>query len=683
MGEMYLGFFYLLVGTFFAVSQASTTPSFPANITTPAIFIFGDSTADVGTNTFLPKTKIKANFPPNGIDFPNSRPTGRFSNGFNSADYLSKLMGQKRSPQPFLFLLKAGLRKRMFRGVNFASGASGLLDGTGKHLNVVSMSEQIKQFKTVHGNLTLVKGRGATKNIIAKSVFAISVGSNDIFGYFEKQSTVDPAIFIKSLMAAYECHIESLYNLGARKFGIISVPPVGCCPSQRILNVTGGCFEIENTFARAFHSSLDSLLKKLACKLSGMKYSLGNSYEMTINVINFPQLFIMTRSPISALVLITFVVILSPRLSHAISRGVFIIGDSLYDVGTNTYLLRTIAKANFPWYGIDFFNRTPNGRFCNGQNLADFTTKIALGETVTSPPPYQSIYGKGISFMDALMEALDVDSKRHWDGPIKSFTKASTGAKENPGKGINFASSGCGIIDATSAIDQAVSITQQLSEVKYVFGNLSSKMGVEKAHEYFEKSTFFICIGNNDVNFFALFRYKLEPDPYIDKLIQSYNNTLMTLYKLGARKFGIFGVPYVGCSPLMRVTIKGGNCSKTANDLAQQFNIKLEGVLVRMKEKLDDMHFSFANSYNLLYDIYMKPKDYKIKYVNTACCGLGRFNAMSNCNPIAKVCKDRTAYLFWDVSHPSQYVAKLMIEKFAFGKPRYVGPITWSELVNI
>ncbi|KAI3499275.1 hypothetical protein L1887_35070 [Cichorium endivia] len=290
MGKTYLAFFYLLAGTFFTLSQFSDAIN-NVNITTPAIFIFGDSTADVGTNSFLPKTKIRADIEYNGIDFPNSRPTGRFSNGFNSADYLSKLMGQKRSPQPYLFLLKAGLRKRMFRGVNFASGASGLLDVTGKHLNIVSMSEQIKQFKTVRGNLTLVKGRGATKNIIAKSVFAISVGSNDIFGYFENRSTVEPTVFIASLMAAYECHIESLYNLGARKFGIISVPPVGCCPSQRIFNVSGGCFEIENTFARAFHSSLDALLKKLACKLSGMKYSLGNSYEMTINVINFPQLF--------------------------------------------------------------------------------------------------------------------------------------------------------------------------------------------------------------------------------------------------------------------------------------------------------------------------------------------------------------------------------------------------------
>jgi hypothetical protein len=59
-----------------------------ANAEVPAVFVLGDSTADVGTNNFLPGFKARADFPPNGIDFPSSRPTGRFSNGFNSADFL-------------------------------------------------------------------------------------------------------------------------------------------------------------------------------------------------------------------------------------------------------------------------------------------------------------------------------------------------------------------------------------------------------------------------------------------------------------------------------------------------------------------------------------------------------------------------------------------------------------------
>jgi hypothetical protein len=57
----------------------------------PAIYVFGDSTADVGSNNYLPGTAVpRANFPHNGVDFPTGRPTGRFSNGYNGVDFLGK-----------------------------------------------------------------------------------------------------------------------------------------------------------------------------------------------------------------------------------------------------------------------------------------------------------------------------------------------------------------------------------------------------------------------------------------------------------------------------------------------------------------------------------------------------------------------------------------------------------------
>lgn len=52
----------------------------------PALYIFGDSTADVGTNHYLRDSKARADFLHNGIDFPQSKPTGRFSNGYNTID---------------------------------------------------------------------------------------------------------------------------------------------------------------------------------------------------------------------------------------------------------------------------------------------------------------------------------------------------------------------------------------------------------------------------------------------------------------------------------------------------------------------------------------------------------------------------------------------------------------------
>ncbi|XP_052193887.1 GDSL esterase/lipase At5g55050-like [Diospyros lotus] len=266
-----------------------------ANATVPAIFIFGDSTADVGTNSYLPGSWARADFPHNGIDFPYSRPTGRFSNGLNSADFLAKLMGFKRSPSPFLFLitLPSGLQKLKFRGVNFASGGSGLLDITGqsKQQKVVPMSEQIQQFVTVRNNITASMGPKATEEFLGKSFFGISIGSNDIFSYFWANSTMPKEQFIAILMSSYEAYIKVLYGLGARKFGIISVPPVGCCPSQRTLDPAGGCLEGMNDFARAFYSALDTLLCNLTSELPKMKYSLGNTYEMTMNVIKHPHRF--------------------------------------------------------------------------------------------------------------------------------------------------------------------------------------------------------------------------------------------------------------------------------------------------------------------------------------------------------------------------------------------------------
>lgn len=56
----------------------------------------------------------------------------------------------------------------------------------------------------------------------------------------------------------------------------------------------------------------------------------------------------------------------------------FIFGDSLSDVGNNGYLSRSLAKANLPWYGIDFGNGLPNGRFTNGRTVADIIGNVKL-----------------------------------------------------------------------------------------------------------------------------------------------------------------------------------------------------------------------------------------------------------------------------------------------------------------
>ncbi|KAM0949781.1 putative triacylglycerol lipase [Dioscorea sansibarensis] len=123
--------FLLILLPFLSLFLAPAFSSGKAEPKVPAIFVFGDSTADVGNNNYLPGNRAKANFPHNGIDFPFSRPTGRFSNAYNGIDFLAMHVGFKRSPPPLLSLNNTSHETiRAKKGVNFASGGSGILNST-------------------------------------------------------------------------------------------------------------------------------------------------------------------------------------------------------------------------------------------------------------------------------------------------------------------------------------------------------------------------------------------------------------------------------------------------------------------------------------------------------------------------------------------------------------------------
>lgn len=89
--------------------------------------------------------------------------------------------------------------------------------------------------------------------------------------------------------------MQKLYELGARKFGIVGIPPIGCCPAVRAKNYERsgrkGCEKGHNDLARAFFSQTESLLIRLSSELEGLRYSLGNSFAMTINMLQDPLVF--------------------------------------------------------------------------------------------------------------------------------------------------------------------------------------------------------------------------------------------------------------------------------------------------------------------------------------------------------------------------------------------------------
>lgn len=259
----------------------------------PAIYVFGDSTADVGNNNYLPGSAVpRANFPHNGVDFPTSRPTGRFSNGYNGVDFLAMNMGFKRSPPPFLAVANRS-NNQVFRGllgVNFASAGSGVLDTTGS--SIIPLSQQVAQFAAVQRNISARVSQGAAGAVLSRSLFLLSTGGNDLFAFFARNSTpsdADKRRFIGNLVSLYQNHVKALYVLGARKFAVIDVPPIGCCPYPRSLHPLGACIDVLNELARGFNKGLRDAMRAVSSSFQGLKYSVGSSHAVVQSIMKHPQ----------------------------------------------------------------------------------------------------------------------------------------------------------------------------------------------------------------------------------------------------------------------------------------------------------------------------------------------------------------------------------------------------------
>ncbi|KAG2652935.1 GDSL esterase/lipase At4g16230-like [Panicum virgatum] len=260
----------------------------------PAVFVFGDSTVDVGNNNHLNITAAaRANYPHYGVDLPGSPPTGRFSNGLNTADLLARGLGFRWSPPAYLSLTEKTIRSQMYKGVNFASGGSGLADSTGRFLfgEVIPMSRQLEYFSGVVEHMTKLSGRKKTASLLCKSIFLISAGSNDMFEY--SASPGDDLEFLGGLVDAYKSYITALYKMGARKFSVISIPPLGCLPSQRLRRLkqlgTQGCFDPLNDLTLRSYPMLAAMLRDLSRELPGMAYSLADAFAMVSFVFENPR----------------------------------------------------------------------------------------------------------------------------------------------------------------------------------------------------------------------------------------------------------------------------------------------------------------------------------------------------------------------------------------------------------
>lgn len=254
----------------------------------PAVYVLGDSLADVGNNNHL-LTLLKADFPHNGIDYPGGKATGRFSNGKNFPDFLAENLGLATSP-PYL-AISSSSSANYVNGVNFASGGAGVFNSTNKD-QCISFDKQIEYYSKVQASLVQSLGEAQAASHLAKSLFAITIGSNDIIGYVRSsaaaKATNPMEQFVDALIQSLTGQLQRLYDLGARRVLFLGTGPVGCCPSLRELSADRGCSGEANDASARYNAAAASLLRGMAERRAGLRYAVFDSSAALLRYIERP-----------------------------------------------------------------------------------------------------------------------------------------------------------------------------------------------------------------------------------------------------------------------------------------------------------------------------------------------------------------------------------------------------------
>uniref|UniRef100_A0A7N0T742 GDSL esterase/lipase n=1 Tax=Kalanchoe fedtschenkoi TaxID=63787 RepID=A0A7N0T742_KALFE len=236
-------------------------------------FIFGDSLVDVGNNNYL-LTLSKADSPPYGIDFASSggNPTGRFTNGRTITDIVDEALGAGSFSPPYLDP-NAKQESAILRGLNYASGSSGILDETGIFfIGRISLSKQVSNFEETKFHMVNLMGQRKADELIRRAIFSITTGSNDILSHLQDSfltsfmdHKLSPSTFQNFLISNMTMQLKRLQNLGAHKILVVGVGPLGCIPIVRALNFVplGECADQVNAFVRSYNLNLRKMLEKL------------------------------------------------------------------------------------------------------------------------------------------------------------------------------------------------------------------------------------------------------------------------------------------------------------------------------------------------------------------------------------------------------------------------------------
>ncbi|MGL5083014.1 MAG: SGNH/GDSL hydrolase family protein [Microcoleaceae cyanobacterium] len=249
---------------FVALGVVAALPTQAATFEFEQVYVFGDSISDPGNLFNLTGGAI----PDNPLFF-----EGRFSNGLTWVEQLTPQLGL--SPSPFVGVAPSP------DGVNFAFGGA-----TSGSLNIVNLlvpdfpaplpglQQQLEAF------IQPLLATGTSAN--PDALYILWAGGND----YAIAGETDPSIPVDNLENA----IQSLYDVGARKFLTVNLPDLGETPLGQFGNSEG-----LNTLAEFHNTGLEASIGNLNQSLSEIDIALVDVNTVFDAIIDNPANFNLTN----------------------------------------------------------------------------------------------------------------------------------------------------------------------------------------------------------------------------------------------------------------------------------------------------------------------------------------------------------------------------------------------------
>ncbi|KAK8674641.1 hypothetical protein V6N13_032749 [Hibiscus sabdariffa] len=196
--------------------------------------------------------------------------------------------------------------------------------------------------------------------------------------------------------------------------------------------------------------------------------------------------------------------VLSICSAHNIT-AFFVFGDSLVEVGNN-YYIDTLAAPGFP-NGIDFPKGTPSGRYTNSRMITDIIGKLSQNSFIISDQNVGTC--EELGFKDYTPPFLAPNTT----GDVIL-------------KGVNYASSGAGILQATGSLfGERICMDKQVDYFGKTRQDIISRIGAPAAQALLRHSLYFLSIGSNDVLFSGEYN-SLHRNSYTDEIVSSFKSQI-------------------------------------------------------------------------------------------------------------------------------------------------------------